>query len=1187
MTTNKIKSNQAIVQNPLDKLLQEDFWPNIGPVAESGCLLLLPAQTGIGKTHTIKTTILHELLAGDSTSNKERVVYYITNSIDNVFQTYREVLELIETQKVDGSLRFSAAEQESLKQQIIYLPSQSNQLIDLATRVIYQILELFEPDNSQPVWQAVQEFIRLRETLNAHENMRVTLKEPLRDKANAAYRLLVNQIQTRQRSKSPINLTEEQHELLDKFLPGHCIERGVARICFMTTRKFLAGYQTLKSRVHPIRELNGALLFIDEFDRQNEVILTYMAEQQAIDLIELTRTLHVNLRRYQLERSARYAGVDALFDGLRKDLDSFASQWQLEYAFNVEGHSLADEKVRLFSDRTITHVHSSKHLFKLRTEQELQKNIIYSDKKAETETSDEQSKRLSRFINQADRLFQRFISAMRSAVHQYQNNVVKAAGEYRPAYGFTVQEAVMSILRHYNLQELSQDVFTAFDVQLFFSGGQRRQAKKIYWAALRSYHDRGLKLTDIRKNAHAQDTVSCYFTGLSATPTGLLVRLVTSGAKVVGISATATSDTVIKNFDLRFIKTNLGKRMLELTTEQKKAIADYYQGRRRYQEAGVEIEAKFVAADIVFLTNALSNYTGRPIRNVGNLLGQWLGVKSSAYYYTINWVSKLLRAIESFAASTSNRYMLVLLNRTISEVKQIEFVQFLRMHLQKKAQLASCRVKLFPGMDANAFYEGKFEQALDHLSNTNDKVIILSTYASMGEGKNPDYLVKCKEDRAQLVWVGSGPEPKKARADIDSLFLEKPTHQLLTNDKNYQTNQLLLFHQIMVLQEAGWISPREARRWVKLALQGVVMMQHLKLYYATEDYTHLLRKIIEQAVGRMARTAFKRSRINIYADSDLASDLADDERPKDLLSHEYHALRLLAASGANPALSTNTTNRMHNLAEVFTSDTLSLIRELLSGFKGPDPTKAIESWENVRNQLLSHPTLASPDGDYPRLYLQSPDPEGYLFSGSLEINDGVTLGRDLCFFNRAQGSRWVTEEASGLPILMKNPVVRHYFEKQGFATHWLEHHYLLNPAAFLNIYKAALGEEGVMSILLSQGLLIEPMPHEVYEVCDFIVRLGPNTAPVAVDAKNWQSDGSIDNHAVKVGKLKQVGIENIVYINLFSSEQRPCRYLTNDLILSHNSLSPVIEIPGVVNENTSETLIKNVHVLLKWLGERR
>lgn len=103
------------MQNPLDQLLQDDFWPNIGPAAESGCLLLLPAQTGIGKTHAIKTTLLHELLAANSEPDTGRLVYYITNSVDNVFQTYREVLELIETQRVGGALRFSATEQVRLK----------------------------------------------------------------------------------------------------------------------------------------------------------------------------------------------------------------------------------------------------------------------------------------------------------------------------------------------------------------------------------------------------------------------------------------------------------------------------------------------------------------------------------------------------------------------------------------------------------------------------------------------------------------------------------------------------------------------------------------------------------------------------------------------------------------------------------------------------------------------------------------------------------------------------------------------------------------------------------------------------------------------------------------------------------------------------------------------------------------
>lgn len=1183
---NKNNPEKSSTQSPLDHLLQEELWPHIGPAVEAGCLLLLPAQTGIGKTHTIKNTILHELLAEQSEPSQRRTLYYITNSVDNVYQTYLDVIELIETQKLNGSPRFTPTEQALLKQQIVYLPSQSNQLIALADHVVDRVLELFELVDDKQIQQALRRFRRVRDTVHKYPETTAGFQETLQDEANSVYRLVVNQIQARQRSENPIDLSESDHKFLDEFLPGNRLERQTARVCFMTTRKFLAGYQTLKSRVHPIRELKGALLFIDEFDRQNEIVLAYMADQKAVDLIELTRTLHANLQRYQLERSIRYQGIEELFNELRKELDAFASQWHLEYSFNVEGQSLADEKVRLFSDRTVTHVHSSRYMFRLRTEQQLQKNIIFSEKRTAEVDSDETHQRLSRFINEADRLFQRFVFVMRSSVYQYQNNTAKAGLDYGQSYGVTMQEAVMSILRHYNLQDLSQSVFAAFDAQLAFSGSNSKKSEKKYWAALRSYHDRGLKLTDVRKNPNAQDTVSCHYTGLSVTPTGLLARLVESGAKVVGISATATSKTVVKNFDLDYLKARLGQQMLELTRLQKKAISDYYQQRRRYQEVGVCIDAQFVAADSLLLSAALTAYAGRPIRNAAGLLSSWLSTNGDGSF-AVGWVSKLLQTFDKFMASTSNRYMLALLSRTISTSQQPDFVRFLEWYLQEKARTYRCSVKLCAGMSAQAMRAGEFEQAQQHLSQTDDKVIILSTYPSMGEGKNPDYPVERAQDRAQLLWVGSGPEPEKARADIDTLFLERPTHQLLTDQDDYQVNQLLLFHQIMALQESGYISPRGARTWVKMALQGTNHMQHQGQYYKTDDYRFLLRKIIEQAVGRTARTAFKRPCIKIFADSDLRGYLADDERSKDLLSHEYHALRTVAASHAAPTVSNKTPERAHNRAEFYTGDTLNLIRELIRGFTGSDLARARGSWENLRTQLLRHPTIEALNGNYPRLYLHSPAADGYQFSGSLEIDGVFALGSDLKFFEQAQGNRWVTEVGSGLPALMKNATARQYFEKNNFATHWSAHHNMLNPAAFANIYKGALGEEGVISILLNQGLQVEPMPMDVYEVCDFIVRLGPNMPAVAVDAKNWQDDGAIDNHSVKAQRLKQVGIHSIVYINLFGSEQSQCRYLTDELVVSQNPHSPVIEIAGVVDSDTGDTLIQNLHTLVHWLGEQQ
>src|SRR5690554_3525512 len=100
MKTLPVDSN---ARTPLDRLLQEDLSPQIGPDADLGSLTLIPAQTGIGKTHTIKQLIIEELVASVNGSRPAQTIYYITNSVDNVCQTHKELLELIDEQTIDGS----------------------------------------------------------------------------------------------------------------------------------------------------------------------------------------------------------------------------------------------------------------------------------------------------------------------------------------------------------------------------------------------------------------------------------------------------------------------------------------------------------------------------------------------------------------------------------------------------------------------------------------------------------------------------------------------------------------------------------------------------------------------------------------------------------------------------------------------------------------------------------------------------------------------------------------------------------------------------------------------------------------------------------------------------------------------------------------------------------------------------
>lgn len=1161
---------------PLDKLLQDDLSLYIGPQADSGCLVLVPAQTGIGKTHSILQLILTELAADEGGSEPARRIYYVTNSVDNVRQSYNGLLEMI-----DVKLPKSAA---SLKRQILYLPRQDSQMQSVSDAVVERVIELFSLQTNRALQDKWREMRKMRRFMDSHTHSKGTLQSSLDQLAQTTYGLLVNAIQSRQRSDQPLQLSDADMELLDCLLPGDRMARGEARVAFLTTHKFMGGYQTLRGRTHPLRELDNALLLIDEFDRQNEVILQIMAEQKALDLVELTRTLHANLQLHQVERSSRYVGIEEQFDSLRTALREFAQRWHLEFAFNTEGDSFEDEKVRLFSDRTVTHAHSSEHLFRLSTDQQLRKNVIHTaalDREAEQESFD---KRLSRFINEADWVYRRFIWVMRSSVWRYMQNTPRGDGEAR-VDSATLQEAVMSILSHLNLQRLSDVVFAALDVQTSLVGGREHRSSADIRAGARTYHDKGLKLTDVRRNEGTRDTVSCYFTGLAVTPSGLLARMVEGGAKVVGVSATATSRTVIRNFDLTYLQGRLGSRFIELTPGQQEAVGDWYRSRRRYADTGVHIDVQFTAEDRGLVAEALENVSGRPVSKPAMALGHLFGEEEGSDY-RLSWVSKLLAALAGFMAARDNRYMLVLLNRTISSSRYPEFVRFLENYLQRAAAESGTGVRLFDGMNAEAMAYGEFDQVLRHLSGSADKVVVLSAYASMGEGKNPDYTVQQAAELEQLVWVGDGQAPIRVKTDIDTLYLEKPTHQLLSSE-DYQVGQLLLLHQIMALQESGWISLAETRTWVREALQGMAYKKHLGKYHKTGDYVWLIRKVIEQAVGRTARTAFKRPVIRLFADNELAPFLSGDERSPTVLSHEYSALVAAARNYCQPCAASREYLLPYNRAALSTADTLSLIRELMSGFRGAAGESAIASWDGLRKQLLAAPTIADPSSDYPRLYLQAPTTDGYRFSGGLEVDrEYMESDRNLLFFDQAIGGRWISDEESGLPLLMRNPVVREHFEQKGWATRWRPYPYTMNPAAFFNIYKAALGEEGVLAILQHMGLKACPLPAEVYEFCDFLLRPHADQPPIGIDAKHWRTDGAVEHHSGKFEKLRAaLGMRRFVYINLFGSAEQSCRYLCNELKPALRKESSVLEVPGLVDLQTGETIKDHLTTLLEWISE--
>lgn len=1165
--------------SPLDQLLQHDFKAVLSSESESGCLLLISAQTGIGKTHTIKNTILQELIQVVSGQSESRLIYYITNSVDNVSSTHQELLTLIDS-TFDES-RPSILNRQSLKNHIVYLPNQSAQLLSMSECDVDYVINRFELTGYSALIQDWKALKAQRQVARDYPAIYAEFSRDLESKAGKIYSQLISYLQSRQKSASAITLSDQDKRILDDLIPGDRLRRGDACVVFMTTKKFLSGYKTLTGTIHPTRELGNALLLIDEVDRQNEVILQTMADQQVIDLIELIRTLYANIPQYKLEQSPRYQDMQSAFDELAESLTDFAERWQLQYAFNIDGASLDQERVRLFSDRTVTHVHSARHTLHLKTHTQLQKNLIHSSNGNPANSfQDNITGTLSRFINEADWLFRRFIYLIRSSIWTYSHHASCSRHSKVP----TQQEAVVSVLQHLNLQDLSSLVFDALDAQVSFTG-RKGITKAEQRNIVRAYHDSGLKLTEVSLNDDAVDTVGCFYTGLALTPSGLLARLVEGGAKIVGVSATATVDTVIKNFDLSYLKTRLGSQFIELNTRQRHYIGKYYRARRQYSERGVAIKPEFLQASRAELTKLLEAYTGKKIRHPESLLANWLGRDSNDDgMFILSWLSRLVQAIERFVASADNRYMLVLLNRVIHPSKHRGLVDFLSW---LTSQGSTKPTQLFSGVDAQFLKQGRFEQVQQALTETMDKVIVLSTYATMGEGKNPDYLVSQTEDLARLIWVGQGAAPSAVKADIDTLYLERPTHQLLSSDC-YHTNQLLQLHQILSLQERGYISPLQARAWSHQFLIEGNHINNLRQYYMTDDYVALIQKILEQAIGRTARTAFKCSNISIMVDDDAAKALVQDHRTAETLSLEYAALRDFAQSYMqDPSFDDRQALQRRNRAKLFTAGTISQINEFLSGFKGVKAQFAISGWEQLRRQLLIHPTAQNPVSEYPRLYLQAPSANEYQFSGNLDhCNEFSSLQKDWYFFDELKANRWVSESDSGLFTLMKNSTIEQYFDLHGYAKRWQSSCWIMNPAAFFNLYKAALGEESIKAILRDSGCLIEALPGTVYEECDFIVRLTAHSEPIAVDAKHWQNAGDAKRYEQKLQNLNAaLGVERFAYINLFGRDDGLCRNLSRDFTLTDEYRAPVLEVSGLVDRESGATLVNHLNRFLLWMRE--
>lgn len=1257
-----LKSKAEDFDNPISQLLAKHL---IFSVSTDGKFLPIPFPTGIGKTHNlicvIYEAILHRVikqpvnLSFDVKWDKNTLPLFIfmTNAVNNVKEAYDKLCQLIQNDP-----RLNTEQKQWLKAQLAYAPATTTSLQQcIEDGSIESILDIFEI-NHPVISKNISELRTRLETLRQSQNQKDrnpfadSFKKELDSLSQNTFNLIFNHISKKQKSVDSVELSPNQIDTVSKLITGIRIEYNQAQAVFLTTKKFLYGIHQTTGKYHFTNDMAQHTLLIDEIDRQNNEILAHLVEAIHIDILARAKTLLANLQFNQLCHKPQFRGIDELVQKYLQGLEEFVQSYNLHLSFDMDQElSRCTPNPLLFSDKLATHTTNINSRLFFQYEQQDNQHIIFSGPRSnsqdvsDNEHFDTISKskdypdswvKFTEFLNELDQwVGKRFNFMVMSAAECYKENLSKAANTPNSHHiESSSAEAIASILHQLNLYDLIDSI----NKQLQALSGRKHFSK----SSDRTYHTRGISLIEIGRPINTNDSVFFNHHGFDVSPTGMLASYVEQGATVIGISATANCESVIHNFDIYYLKSRLSESFVQLAYDERQAIDDYYHSMRDYKRQNIQLHVTAISNDIPSLLHAFCDVyyaaqqkTKPDIKDpsIEESLKQQILSKldlleentdAASCFYKLEWLNKLCQAIEYFYQSIdqNNRYMMAMLNRFVNKATASflrEYIKFLDVKYLNSTP--NIKTQLFPRVDSAFLKQGNFDNQVKHaLSNTHNRVIVLTTYQTLSSGANPDYsFASWESDSVRLV----APRSYAQSTDIDTMYLERGTHIIsASNDPEMALNsRLTLLAQGMALYEAGQLSEQAKHKWVKTIIHSAnipqacmtLKWQHYN-HKTNSDYVAACCRDIEQAIGRSNRTAYKRPHIYLMYDADLQPILASDDRPDAIVSHEYKALIAHAKDNYSTDNSSNNYyssqskefRRLHNQAQKLSQRSNQYINTLLgkiqtiSTIESPEERKKIiNNWQILRAIAGREPSsIMQPVHEWHRNYVQIPDKFGA--GGYFYQYDSESDFNTYQFFEQSYRSE-VSARDCRLDIMMKNPIIKSYFEECGLAIQWyVNAEYVLTPPMYTNIYKGLLGEAGGSAILQQYGFTLTELPDDLFEVFDNIIHYNERSA--WIDFKHWDQDKwgrvpdevklkTMEKLANKVNQLSDTlngNANKLIVCNLMDdmsndSNQNMIQYYDANFHITPPAMARIMTITGLIDSQSGETNLEAVTAIKQWL----
>ncbi|KRN28725.1 hypothetical protein IV38_GL000929 [Lactobacillus selangorensis] len=559
----------------------------------NGNLLTLDAPTGSGKTHQAINFICRQV-----SENREARFYFVSDQKKNLntAQFHHVWCSLLEAGASDNFYqRFAIVRSltDSI-QQILQSVKRHEMPAGLFAGRVPEMIELL--DQQFKIYQSIQETdsdaSAWNELKKAEYRVRQALAERLAQLVGASMPL---DAETQEKIRVYVR-TEYTPEAnwMNQYYPT--VDLAHRQVYIMTTDKFIRSYTDFfehDSRMFQLADfLQNALVIIDEFDATKQRLWTKAIEDALkikADLLSLFKTIHQGMEQVdQLPSPIQRLFVNSTkFNQLKQQANDLQERYRLDrlYKTTVAHHEeqsflIHTPQTNLISNNQSWHSH-----FNAKT------NSVEIGPQPENELH------FYSMLNQLAAFIRRFTLLIRNvgSVYQSEHNQTLKPDEI----AMDSWEACHSVYDALGLGSNQIDVLLNLGLDLYHPKTKQQSAQVP--DSYRRFQKWGLSFfyfSNAERHDLRTDINAAFF---SVTPERYLLSILNK-ANVLGLSATATFPTVLDNYDLDYLKEQLGNHFIKdgcqyLTPE----TLNHFNLKQRYQEHGVQINVDLAAIEPTIL----------------------------------------------------------------------------------------------------------------------------------------------------------------------------------------------------------------------------------------------------------------------------------------------------------------------------------------------------------------------------------------------------------------------------------------------------------------------------------------------------------------------------------------------------------------------------------------------------------